>query len=199
MKTVEKDKTPVLASALIKALKARKVITAKIVDEGDLAPRFGGVDVDFDDETKAVSVKSGWYTYAEDSCRSSVDPGWSCVRVCGVAFGKPVLGAEEEAIRIDGEKIEYDNGLTEEDVLEVAGEVISFPSYDADDFSFVVTADTKAEIEESIDEQIPEDAVYLETSDGNILCFEDCKVITRKKALKALFTQARDIDFEPSY
>ena len=35
----------------------------------DLAPRFGGVNVDIDDCTHEVTLTSGWFRYAEDSAQ----------------------------------------------------------------------------------------------------------------------------------
>jgi hypothetical protein len=187
----------VTAKALIKKLKAKKLIKAEVVDEGDLAPRFGGISVDYDETTGEVAVDGGYYYYAEDSCCDSVDSGWSRATVCGVNFGKPVLGAECEKIRIYGDSIDYSDGnLTEEDVLKVASEVIHFPSYDADDFPFDISSVDEGEIEEAIAEELPEEGVFLETEDGRLLYMADCKVITAKRAMKRLVKQAKEADFD---
>lgn len=183
----------VTARSLIDELQAIGSIEAVVVDEGNLSPRFGGISVDYDEETGEVAVDGGYYYYAEDSC----DPGWSRATVCGVHFGKPVLGAECEAIRISGEPIDYGDGdLTKEDVIKVASEVIHFPSYDSDDFSFDISSVDEGEIEESIAEQLPEEGVFLESEGGRLLYMAGCKVITAKRAMKRLVKQAKAGEFD---
>jgi hypothetical protein len=198
----------VTARELIDALQDAGAIDATIVDSGDLYPRFGSVEVEYDDSTGEIAVVGGRYYYAEDSCHYGVDPGESEATVCGVTFSKPILGEEDAEIAISGDDIDYDYEcddedeadereiLTEEDVLSVAADVINFPSYDADDFPFDISDVDDCEIEASIDNQIPNDGVFLETADGRVLCMEGCTIISRERAIDLLVEQAKEVDFD---
>ena len=193
---------------LIDELRSMGSIDAEIVDNGDLNPRFAGLNIDYDEESGEISIDGGYYRYAEDSCMRGIDPGLSEATVCGVTFSKPILGAEEAEIDISGDDIDYDEEideededeereeLTESDVLEAAEEVINFPAYDVDDYPFDISDVDEDEIKEVINEEIPPDGIFLQRYDGRILCLDGCEIITRERAIELLVEQAKEVDYD---
>lgn len=187
----------VTASELIEELQAMGSIEAEVVERGDLDPCFGGVNLDYNEDTGEVVIEGGYFRYAQDSCTRGIDPGRSEATVCGVTFSKRILDEDWDEIEIDGD-IEYDeeDELTEDDVLEAAAEVIDFPSYDTDSFPFDIASVDENEIVESIDEQLPPEGVFLQRFDGRVLCMDGCEVISRDRALKLLLEQAKEVDYD---
>ena len=105
----------VTARELIDELQAMAPIEAEVVDRGDLDPRFGGVNVDYNEETGEIVIDGGYYRYAEDTCMHGIDPGLSEATVCGVTFSKPILGVEDAEISLSGDEIDYEEEMDEDE------------------------------------------------------------------------------------
>ena len=196
---MKSDKTPIKASKLIKALKGAD-IDAEIVDEGDLAPVFRGVNVMVDDDH--VCSVSGSYMFIEDSPRHGVDPGRSEAEVLGVVFSKPVMDAAENEIELSGKPIEYDGGLTPDDVTRAAESAIFFPGYDPDDYGFEPESVDDDELRDAILDELP-DGTYALDSVGQVCCFEpeeslpeDFREISREEAADQLVADRDSIPFD---
>jgi hypothetical protein len=158
-------KTPVKASKLIAALEG-KSIRAVQTSAGDLYPRIRSVDVVPDPETNKCSVV-GYYYYSEDTAKMGVDPGRSEANILGVVFSSTILDDSDE-VEISGREIVYDGDLSEDDVLAAAREVISFISYDPDDYQ-IEDVVTDEDILENIDTPYE---VFALNSAGELCSFE---------------------------
>lgn len=127
-------KTPVKASKLIAKLEACDDLEAEVVDEGDARPVYRqtklyvGVD--------HSCMITGELMYVQDDAKYGVDGGRSEITVLGVTFSMALMNECNDDIEIEGREIEYDNDLTEDDVIEAAHTNIDWPSYDADDYPF---------------------------------------------------------------
>lgn len=162
---------PIKASELIAALEAEEV-EGEIADPGDAGPYLQSVTIEVDDDHRCSLA--GRLAYREDDVKSCINDGKVVAKVMGVVFTRSFI-YEDYEIEIDedaGREIEYDEDLSEEDVLEASEAGIVFPSYDSDDFPFEEESVADQDIIGALKWFGQEFDAYALNQDGAVCAFE---------------------------
>jgi len=194
----KKYPTPIKASKLIELLETSE-IESEVVDDEDCYPQIFSAEVEADSDGHCSITCQ--YGYREDSPRYGVSLGRVEFEVEGVRFSASRdCDGGIERYEIEGREIEYDNDLTEDDVVSAAEENVEYCGYDPDCYCFEESEVSDDDIIDAIDSQ-PE--VFAEDEDGGILGFDDeseipegCTRIDADDAIRRLVERRDDVSFE---
>lgn len=168
------DDEPILASKLIEEIE-KGTYKATITDSGDLYPNFRGTSLHVAEDGRCTIT--GYYYYDEDTPTCGVDGGCAECEILGVTFSRSVLDMEWgcSEIEIFGREIEYDNDLTEDDVIQAADDNIDWCSYSPDSFSLDEADISDDEIIDSLDDalcDLPDYYAFAKDANGDVFAFK---------------------------
>ena len=145
---MKKAKKTVKASELIEAIRQKKLVFSVCGDE-DCYPRLRDADIDVDsDDTCRITA---YYEYPEDQPAYGVSPGYVEGEILGVCFhADRDFEGEHDEFEISGIPIEYDQGLTQDDIVEALEEDGDIPAYDPDDYEFDECSVSDDDIREAV-------------------------------------------------
>lgn len=141
---------------------------AEVENDQDCDPQI--FDAALEAEADGTLSLAGYYGYREDSPRYGVSLGQIVVQIDGVKFSVERIGEGTlDSWEVSGVEVEYDGGLTEDD-LTSALEEGRLPHYDAEDYYLDESTVTAQDLIDVCD-TYPE--FLVETEGGNLLGFDD--------------------------
>jgi len=196
MKTYKK---PIKASKLIEKLNEGG-IEAEVENAEDCEAELMHVTISGDsgDECSVTA----YYYYPEDQPNRGVSLGQIVFEVEGVRFEAERTGeGEHDTFELSGREIEYDDDLTEEDVIEAAEDNVEMPEYEPDSYEFDPNDFSDQDLKDAIED---EPNVYAE-KDGVVYGFdsedeipedEGFEQIDAEDAHEILISKRQNFEFE---
>jgi len=133
-------------------------------------------DVSLENDEEGFLRLSGKYGFPDDSARYGASLGDIVVEIDGVRFSASRIDEDEiDQWEISGEEIDYDKGLSEEDLLEII-EGGDLPYYDPDAYGF---DEDKVTLEQLIELCVEYPKFIVRAKDGNLMGFDDEKEIPK--------------------